>query len=125
MNLADKGRQLANKGIFTQFITSLVLIVIVFFVKPDDTVAVVIGSITFIIPHSVFAYWTFRYAGATKNRIVAQSFNQGLKIKLVLTTVLFAIAFSQLNAAPFPLVGAYVVAMLSQWFAMVLLSRKS
>lgn len=125
MNLADKGRQLANKGIFTQFITSLVLIVIVFFVKPDDTVAVVIGSITFIIPHSVFAYWTFRYAGATKNRIVAQSFNQGLKIKLVLTTVLFAIAFSQLNAAPFPLFGAYVVAMLSQWFAMVLLSRKS
>jgi ATP synthase protein I len=125
VNLADKGRQLANKGIFTQFITSLVLIVIVFFVKPDDTVAVVIGSITFIIPHSVFAYWTFRYAGATKNRIVAQSFNQGLKIKLVLTTVLFAIAFSQLNAAPFPLFGAYVVAMLSQWFAMVLLSRKS
>ena len=125
MSLANKGRQLAKKGIFTQFITSLVLIVIVFFVKPDDTVAVVIGSITFIIPHSVFAYWTFRYAGATKNRIVAQSFNQGLKIKLVLTTVLFAIAFSQLNAAPFPLFGAYVVAMLSQWFAMVLLSRKS
>jgi len=125
VSLANKGRQLAKKGIFTQFITSLVLIVIVFFVKPDDTVAVVIGSITFIIPHSVFAYWTFRYAGATKNRIVAQSFNQGLKIKLVLTTVLFAIAFSQLNAAPFPLFGAYVVAMLSQWFAMVLLSRKS
>ncbi|GAC30159.1 ATP synthase subunit I [Brumicola pallidula] len=125
MNLADKGQQLAKKGIIAQFITSLVLIVIVFCVNPDHTVAVVIGSITFIIPHSFFAYWTFRYAGATKSRIVAQSFNQGLKIKLVLTTVFFAIAFSQLNTAPFPVFGAYVVAMLSQWFAMVWLSRKS
>ncbi len=118
MNLADKGRQLAKRGIIAQLITSLVLIVIIFCLKPDHTVAVIIGSITFIIPHSFFAYWTFRYAGATKSRIVAQSFNQGLKIKLVLTTVFFATAFSQLNAAPFPLLGAYVLAMVSQWFAM-------
>ncbi len=124
MNLADKGRQLAKRGIIAQLITSLVLIVIIFCLKPDHTVAVIIGSITFIIPHSFFAYWTFRYAGATKSRIVAQSFNQGLKIKLVLTTVFFATAFSLLNTAPFPVFGAYVVAMLSQWFAMVWLSRK-
>jgi ATP synthase protein I len=125
VNLAGKGQQLAKKGIFAQLITSLALIVIIFFVKPEHTVAVFIGSITFIIPHSFFAYWTFRYAGATKSKIVAQSFNQGLKIKLVLTILFFAIAFSYLNAAPFPLFGAYVVAVLSQWFAMVLLSRKS
>lgn len=47
-----------------------------------------------------------------------QSFSQGLKIKLALTVIFFAIAFSQLNAAPFPLMGAYVLAMVSQWFAM-------
>ncbi|MFT5276865.1 MAG: ATP synthase protein I [Glaciecola sp.] len=124
-NLADKGKKLAKKGVLAQCVSSLVLIVIVLVIKPEHTASVIFGAITFIIPHSFFAYWSFRYAGATKNRIVAQSFSQGLKVKLVLTTVFFAIAFSQLNAAPFPLFGAYVIAMLSQWFAMVLLSRTS
>jgi ATP synthase protein I len=125
VDLAFNGKRLAKKGIFAQCISSLILIVIVFLTKTEYTEAVAIGSIAFIIPHSFFAYWTFRYAGATKNKIVAQSFSQGLKVKLALTTVFFAIAFSQLNAAPFPLFGAYVVAMLSQWFAMVLVSRTS
>lgn len=125
VNLADEGNKLARKGILAQCVSSLVLMLIVLVIKPEHTAAVIIGALTFIIPHSFFAYWLFRYAGATKNRIVAQSFNQGLKIKLVLTIVFFAIAFSLVNAAPVPLFGAYVVAMLSQWFAMVLLSRKS
>jgi len=125
VNLADKGKLLAKKGILAQCMSSLLLLVVVLFIKPEHTLAVICGALTFIIPNSFYAYWIFRYAGATKNKIVAQSFSQGLKIKLVLTTVFFAIAFSQFSAAPFPLFGAYAVAMLSQWFAMVLLSRTS
>jgi ATP synthase protein I len=118
LNLANNGQQLAKKGILAQCISSLVLTVIVLVLKPEYTIAVIFGSLSFIIPHSFFAYWSFRYAGATKNELVVQSFSQGLKIKLVLTVIFFAIAFSQLNAAPFPLMGAYVLAMVSQWFAM-------
>jgi ATP synthase protein I len=118
VNLANNGQQVAKKGILTQCISSLVLIVIVLLVKPEYTVAVIFGALSFIIPHSFFAYWSFRYAGATKSKLVVQSFSQGLKIKLVLTVIFFAIAFSQLNAPPFPLMGAYVLAMVSQWFAM-------
>jgi ATP synthase protein I len=118
LNLANNGQQLAKKGILAQCISSLVLIVAVLVMKPEYTVAVIFGSLSFIIPHSFFAYWSFRYAGATKSKLVVQSFSQGLKIKLVLTVIFFAIAFSQLNAPPFPLMGAYVLAMVSQWFAM-------
>ncbi|MFT7260491.1 MAG: ATP synthase protein I [Glaciecola sp.] len=118
MNLANNGQQLAKKGILAQCISSLVLIVIVLVIKSEYTVAVIFGALSFIIPHSFFAYWSFRYAGATKSKLVVQSFSQGLKIKLALTVIFFAIAFSQLNAAPFPLMGAYVLAMVSQWFAM-------
>jgi ATP synthase protein I len=125
VNLAEKGQRLAKGGVIIQLIVSLALVVIIFLVKPVHTVAVVVGSITFIIPHSLSAYLIFRYAGATKNKIVVQSFNQALKVKLTLTILFFAFTFSQLDAAPFPLFGAYVVAMLSQWFAMVWLSRKS
>jgi ATP synthase protein I len=118
VNLANNGQQLAKKGILAQCISSLVLTVIVLVIKSEYAVAVIFGALSFIIPHSFFAYWSFRYAGATKNKLVVQSFSQGLKIKLVLTVIFFAIAFSQLNAAPFPLMGAYVLAMVSQWFAM-------
>jgi ATP synthase protein I len=118
LNLANNGQQLAKKGILAQCISSLVLIVTVLVMKPEYTSAVIFGSLSFIIPHSFFAYWSFRYAGATKSKLVVQSFSQGLKIKLVLTVIFFAIAFSQLNAPPFPLMGAYVLAMVSQWFAM-------
>jgi ATP synthase protein I len=124
-NLADNGKKLAKKGIFAQCVSSLALIVIVLFIKPEYTVAVIFGALSFIIPHSFFAYWTFRYAGATKSKLVVQSFSQGLKIKLALTAVFFAIAFSQLNAPPFPLMGAYVLAMVSQWFAMYRLRQMS
>lgn len=124
-NLAHKGRHLAKQGILFQCASSCLMAAIILLLKPEYTVAVIFGAISFIIPHSVFAYWSFRYAGATKNRIVAQSFSQGLKLKLALTTVFFAIAFSLLNAPPFPFIGAYVIAMLSQWFAMVVLSKKS
>jgi ATP synthase protein I len=118
MDLADNGQKIAKKGILAQCSSSLVLVVCVLVIKSEFTVAVVFGALTFIIPHCFFAYWSFRYAGATKSELVVQSFSQGLKIKLVLTVIFFAIAFSQLNAAPFPLLGAYVLAMVSQWFAM-------
>ena len=124
-NLADNGKKLAKKGILAQCLSSLVLIVIVLIIKPEYTSAVIFGALSFIIPHSFFAYWSFRYAGATQSKLVVQSFSQGMKIKLALTVVFFAIAFSQLNAAPLPLMGAYVVAMVSQWFAMFRLRQMS
>jgi len=125
VNLANSGRQLAKKGILAQCISSLILVVIVLAIKPGYAVAAIVGALTFIIPHSFFAYWSFRYAGATKSKIVVQSFSQGLKIKLALTVIFFAIAFSQLNASPLPLMGAYVLAMVSHWFAMFRLRQMS
>jgi ATP synthase protein I len=99
--------------------------VVVLLIKPEHTISVIVGASAFIVPHSFFAYWAFRYAGATKNNLVAQSFNQGLKVKLALTIIFFAIAFSQLNAAPSAIFGAYAVALISQAVAMAVLSYKA
>tara|TARA_R110002124_G_scaffold78530_2_gene209675 strand:+ start:64 stop:486 length:423 start_codon:yes stop_codon:yes gene_type:complete len=125
LNLADNGKRLAKKGILAQCISSLVLIVIVVILKPEYTVATVFGAISFIIPHSFFAYWSFRYAGATKNELVAQSFNQGMKVKLALSIIFFAFTFSMFNAPPLVFFGAYVAAMVSQALAMALLSNRA
>ncbi|GBL06141.1 ATP synthase subunit I [Glaciecola sp. KUL10] len=124
-DLAFKGRQLAKKGVYVQLLTSLILIVIVSLINAEYTIAVTFGCLSFLLPHGFFAYWSFRYAGATKKKLVVQSFNQGLKVKLMLTIILFVIAFSQFNAHPLPLIGAYVIITVSQWAAMFHLRQMS
>lgn len=119
--LTSTGRVLALKGIVVQIITSLLLCILALVFNTSILYAVLLGCIIFVIPHSIFAYWVFRYAGATKNSLVAQSFSQGMKIKLILTSVLFIVAFSQFNAHPLPLLGAYATIMVSQWLAMFVL----
>jgi ATP synthase protein I len=116
-DLALPGKKLAAKGIIVQLIVGLIMILLSVFVLSDGWVSVTLGVITFLIPHSIFAYWVFRYAGATKNHIVAQSLNQGMKLKLILTILIFVISFSVFNAQLLPLIGAYVITMVSQWTA--------
>ena len=116
--LANHGRKIAIKGIVTQLIVGFFLVISVALVQVEFTVDVIFGCLSFILPHSIFAYWVFRYAGASKNSLVAQSFSQGMKLKLVLTSICFIIAFSQFQSHPLALLGAYAVTMVSQWLAM-------
>ncbi len=116
--LATAGRIVAIKGIITQLCVAFLLVLGVAVLQTHYLIAVVFGCVSFVVPHSIFAYWVFRYAGASKNQLVAQSFSQGMKIKLLLTSIFFIIAFSQYNVHPLPLLGAYVVVMVSQWLTM-------
>jgi ATP synthase protein I len=116
--LAAAGKVLAVKGVIVQIIMTLLVTLTVAVVHSEYVITVLFGCLSFLVPHSIFAFWVFRHAGATKNELVAQSFSQGMKIKLFLTVLFFIIAFSQLNAHPLPLLGAYVIIMVSQWLAM-------
>jgi ATP synthase protein I len=122
-DLAQPGRALAAKGIMVQLIIGCVMILFSVLFLSDIWVSVALGVTAFLIPHSIFAYWVFRYAGATKNRIVAQSLNQGMKLKLVSTILIFVIAFSVFKAQLLPLLGAYAITMVSQWTAIFRFSR--
>lgn len=116
--LATTGKVLALKGVIVQIIMTFLVTLIVALVQYQHAIAVLFGCLSFVVPHSIFAFWVFRYAGATKSQLVAQSFSQGMKLKLFLTIIFFVIAFSQLNAHPLPLLGAYAIIMVSQWLAM-------
>lgn len=124
-DLALPGKQLAIKGVVVQSLIGLVMIVITAITAPIALSSVAIGVFAFLAPHSIFAYWVFRYAGGTKNRLVAQSFNQGMKLKLISTVCIFVIAFLYVNAHPLPLLGAYAITMVVQWMTMFCLSRMS
>lgn len=122
-DLASSGKQLAIKGIIVQSVVACILVLITVLYDPKLALSAILGVGAFLIPHCFFSYWVFRYAGATKNEIVAQSMNQGMKLKLILTFLIFVIAFSQLNAQPLFLLGAYVITLVSQSAAMFFLSR--
>lgn len=124
-NLAQPGRALAAKGIIVQLIIGCLMVLLSVLFLSDIWVSVTLGVTAFLIPHSIFAYWVFRYAGATKNSIVAQSLNQGMKLKLILTIVIFVIAFTVFSAQLLPLLGAYAITMVSQWTAIIRFSDQS
>ena len=107
-HLAADGKSLALKGVLVQILTGIGIIILTALFWSAYVIAVVFGVLSFIIPHSIFAYWVFRYAGATKNQEVARSLSQGMKIKLALTTLFFVIAFAQFGTHPLFLLGAYI-----------------
>ncbi len=123
--LTTPGRVLAFKGIVVQLIVSLALLIVAVFFWPTYVISVIIGVMAFVIPHSFFAYWLFRYAGATKNELVARSLSQGMKIKMALTSIFFIIAFALLAVDPLFMLSAYAIIMVSQWTAMFCLDSST
>ena len=70
-----------------------------------------VGGAVAIIPNVVFAYKAFKYAGASKARLVTQSFFSGVKLKLGLTAVLFALALKFLVLVPLAFLTGFCLVM--------------
>jgi len=73
--------------------------------------SITIGGLVAIVPNVVFAYKAFKYAGASKARLVTQSFFSGAKIRLLLTAVLFALAFKFLVLVPLAFLAGFCLVM--------------
>jgi len=65
-------------------------------------ISVLMGGLVGVLPNIVFAYKAFKYAGATASKLVVESFFSGVKIKMVLTAVLFTLTFKFLVIEPIP-----------------------
>ncbi len=118
--LAGPGKKLARKGIIVQWITAfLVVVCTAIFSSEHKVVSIAWGALISILPAMLFAFFAFRYAGATKIKQVNQSFGQGAKLKMALTIVLFVIAFAGLHAHPLYVFAGYAITTASHAFAMV------
>nr|WP_136250709.1 ATP synthase subunit I [Ningiella ruwaisensis] len=106
-DLARSGKRLAAKALFLTSGLMLIISGIVFVFQAQHGKSVLLGWLCFVLPQALFAYWVFRYSGGSKNRLVAQSFNQGMKLKMASTIILFVVAFSLFHAQPLFLIGAY------------------
>lgn len=70
-----------------------------------------VAGVVTIIPNIVFALKAFRYAGAKSSKLVVESFFSGVKIKMVLTALLFALAFKFLVLLPIPFFSMFCLVM--------------
>jgi len=55
--------------------------------------SILAAGVVTIIPNIVFALKAFKYAGAKSSKLVVESFFSGVKLKMVLTALLFALTF--------------------------------
>ncbi|NMH60638.1 ATP synthase subunit I [Alteromonas ponticola] len=118
MEITEKGKKLARMGALYQCIIATVLSAIIAFVGLKIwALSFALGAVISIVPNGVFALFAFRYSGATKNRLVVKSFNQGAKVKLLITVFLFVVAFVQFNVEPIALFAGFVITAASYWLA--------
>ncbi len=117
--LAEHGVFIAKKGILFQLVTALIITLLAGIIAGQHSaISTAAGAVISILPTAIFSGFAFKYAGASKNELVAQSFSQGSKLKLALTIILFVVTFAGLNASPLEVFVAYVVTTASHALAM-------
>ncbi len=111
-SLAKPGRIFAYKQIGISVIIVLVCALVTYFVWGLSTAqSVITGGVIGIIPNFVFAYKAFKFAGAKSSKLVVESFFSGVKLKMVLTALLFALAFKFLIILPIPFFTMFCLVM--------------
>jgi ATP synthase protein I len=122
--LAQEGRRLARKVLYYQSLIAIVLASILFLLLGKYSgISALYGGLICVIPGMAFAFLAFRYAGASQNKLVVQSFNKGSKLKFIITIVLFVMVYKLPNLQPLPLLISYIVTLMAQWPIIILVSR--
>lgn len=77
----------------------------------DYAKSILTAGVVTIIPNIVFALKAFKYAGAKSSKLVVESFFSGVKLKMVLTALLFVLAFKFLVLLPIPFFSMFCTIM--------------
>jgi ATP synthase protein I len=101
--LAKIGRHFAFIQILVMLMTIVLLALVThYFWNTAYTKSSLMGGAVIFIPNVFFALKAFRYAGARSLKKVMASFFSGARIKLVLTAILFTLAFKLFVIEPVP-----------------------
>ena len=99
--LTSVGRKLAFRQLVIMILSVVVYAVAAYFIWGYSfSKSVVVGGFVAIVPNIFFAFKAFQYAGARSSHKVMSSFYSGEKYKIVLTAILFALAFKFVAIEP-------------------------
>ncbi|CAM4117759.1 F0F1 ATP synthase subunit I [Vibrio neonatus] len=123
--LARPGRELAKRLLMIEFsAVMLVAIGISITVNPSWGLSALIGGGIFVVANAVFSLFAFLYAGARAVKFVAFSFYTGEALKILLTIVLFTLAYVYMELELVPLKLTYLLVLLINMFAPVFFINK-
>jgi ATP synthase protein I len=112
-DLAKPGRVFAFKQILLTILLVLISALLTyFFWGLTSAQSVLAGGVVTIIPNIVFALKAFMYAGARSSEKIMESFYSGEKLKIVLTAILFSLAFKFLAIEPIPFFTSFCLVVL-------------
>lgn len=123
--LAKPGRELAKRLLMIE--ASVVIILAIgmsLTVNPSWGVSALIGGGIFVLANAVFSLCAFLYAGARAIKMVAFAFYAGEALKILLTIVLFILAYVYMELELFPLKLTYLLVLLINMFAPVFFINK-
>ncbi|MGJ7097166.1 F0F1 ATP synthase subunit I [Vibrio hannami] len=110
--LARPGRALAKRLLLIQSsVVILVAIGMALAVSIDWGMSALIGGGIFVIANAVFAFCAFLYSGARVARAVTVSFYTGETLKILITAILFSIAYVYIPVELVPLKTTYLLAL--------------
>lgn len=85
-----------------------------------------LGGLIAWLPNLYFAHKAFRFSGARAAQEIVRSFYAGEAGKLILTFVLFALAFAGVKPLEAPMLfGVYLLTLMVSWFAPLLITKFS
>lgn len=111
--------------VLTQFILTVVMSLL--FLAKDVTGAysAMLGGLIFTIPNAYFAHKAFLYSGARAAQQIVKSFYMGESVKLILTAVLFTMAFVMVKPLDvLALFLTFFVLLMSNWLVPLVFSQK-
>ncbi|WP_261816337.1 F0F1 ATP synthase subunit I [Vibrio gallicus] len=123
--LAKPGRELAGRLLMMELSVVIFMAVgmsITF--NPSWGVSALIGGGIFVIANAVFSMFAFMYVGARAIKLVTFSFYFGEVLKILLTVVLFSIAYVYMELELVPLKLTYLLVLLINMFGPVFLINK-
>ncbi|MEL7292415.1 MAG: F0F1 ATP synthase subunit I [Pseudomonadota bacterium] len=110
--LARPGRELAKQLLMIEFgAVTLLAAGMAVAVNAEWGVSALIGGGIFVIANAVFALFAFMFSGARAAKRITASFYTGEALKILITVVLFTVAYMYMQVELVPLKLTYLLAL--------------
>ncbi len=124
--LASRGRKAAYRLVAFQALLVLVVSLFCWLMWGAKTgFSAFVGGSIYVLPNLVFSSMVFAYAGARQAKKVVKAFYLGEVIKLLLTIVLFVVAFVSFDANFASFFTSFAIVMFSQWSAPLFFNKNN
>jgi len=124
-SLVKPGRKFAYQQIGLTILVVFIFTLVTYFCwGVSYAISALAGGSIGIIPNVIFAYKAFRFAGAKSSKLVVESFFSGVKLKMVVTALLFSLAFKFLTILPLPFFSMFCLVMAMPLFTPLILKQQ-